>query len=76
MNKIVRILDDKREISRIVFPDLSVIGVGLNGITKISPYEENGQMACVTWLAIYKGEFLWQRVDSVGLSIQYKEGEG
>jgi len=47
--------------------------VGSDGVTKIVLYRENGQMDHVPWAAIYKGDFLWQRVDLAGMRIIYKE---
>lgn len=39
------------------------MAVGKEGITKIAPYTENGQMAAVPWLAIYKGDDIIVRVN-------------
>jgi hypothetical protein len=69
--RIQLIEEDDREISKI-FKDWFMITVGENGVTKIIPYHEYGQMAYVTWFAIYKGDFLWTRIDSAGLGIEYK----
>jgi hypothetical protein len=66
------IIEDTREI-KTIFKDWFLIKVGENGVTKIVPYLEYGQMAMITWLAIYRGDFLWTRIDSTGLGIDYKE---
>lgn len=67
-----RIIEDKRKIDSIS-KDYYIRIVGIGGITRIIPYEENGQMAKVTWFAIYKGDFLFERVDSTGMSVTYLE---
>jgi hypothetical protein len=51
----------------------TVAKVGQDGVTKIVLYNENGQMCYVPWAAIYKGDFLWQRVDLAGMRIIYSE---
>jgi len=58
---IKQIIDDTRNIKRITFPDYNQEGsfyeVGMNlagkKISKILPYEENGDMAIITYFAIY-----------------------
>jgi hypothetical protein len=66
------IIEDDREI-KTIFKDWFLIKVGENGVTKIVPYQESGQMSMVTWFAVYKGDFLQTRIDSTGLGIEYKE---
>lgn len=61
MATIHRIIDDARPI-RAVFGGQNNFCVGFNGVTKIEPYEESGQMAPVTWLAVYKGDELIFRI--------------
>ena len=41
--------------------------VGQRGVTKIVPYEENGQGATVTWLAVFKGDHLAARLNCAHL---------
>ena len=65
---------DNRPIECIVQDFLS-IRVGEGGVTRIVAYGEAGQMALVPWAAIYKGEFLWKRIDLAGMLIIYKEEE-
>lgn len=43
------------------------------GITKILPYQENGEMAEVTWLAIYCKEKIKYRIKASECLIEYKE---
>jgi hypothetical protein len=45
--------------------------VGRNGITKIEPYGENGHMAPIPWLAIWKGEEITARVPADKFVIHY-----
>ena len=48
--------------------------VGGDGVTRIVPYEENGQMAPVTWLAVYKGDEIVARLNAAEMAkIQYVE---
>ena len=44
----------------------TIAKIGQDGVTKISAYAESGEMSYVPWLAVYKGDFLWQRVDVEG----------
>jgi len=75
-----RILDDQREIKRITFPvlggDECFYEIGMNigdkKITKILPYEENGEMASIIWFAIYVGDEILYRVNSKYIdTVQY-----
>ena len=50
-----------------------VVGVGTDGVTEIRLYNENGQMGYVPWAEVYKGDFLWQRIDLAGMRIIYQE---
>lgn len=36
--------------------------VGHNGVSKIEPYEENGEMSPVVWLRVWKGGHLHARL--------------
>jgi hypothetical protein len=66
------ILQDDREIVSL-FSGSAIISVGNEGVTKIIAYEEPGIMSMVTYFAVYKGEFLWKRIDAIGWGIEYKE---
>ncbi len=43
--------------------------VGQRGVTRIQPVEEPGQMAMVAWLLVYKGDFLYRRLNVAHLLI-------
>jgi hypothetical protein len=68
---------DPREIESLLVPDGHLIAqVGYCGVTKIRPYQEAGQMAYVTWFAVYAGDTIVERVNSAGVGrIIYKRGE-
>ena len=38
--------------------------LGVNGITKIEPYDETGEMACVPWFNVWQGERLICKVNA------------
>ncbi len=64
-----RIIDDKRSIERAwsASPDEVGATVGWpldDPVTKIEPYEENGEMAAVTWLRVWKGDRLVLRLNA------------
>jgi hypothetical protein len=52
---------------------ITVAQVGRNGVTRIILYKECGQTSWVPWAAIYRGDFLAERVDLAGMRICYKE---
>ncbi len=55
-------------------PDGAGATVGFDGTTRIIPYTENGQGAAVPWLAVYKGDFLWKRLNVANMAeIVYAE---
>ena len=56
-----QIMEDKRKIRAIAY-EYTSFDVGTDGVTKIEPYQESGQMSMVTWFAIWKGEFLYARM--------------
>jgi len=64
------IIDDDRKIEGLFEESWGVL-VGSEGITKIVPYQEPGQMGWCTWFAIYKGDEIYERIDSAGLLITY-----
>lgn len=45
-------------------PDETGASVGHDGVTKIVPYEERGQMSNVVWFAVYKGDIIWKRLNA------------
>ena len=70
--------EDKRTIKTIFYEGdgAGEYIVGGNGITKIEAYGENGEMAQVVWFAIYKGDFLWMRVNGKRIDgVIYEEAD-
>ena len=61
------IFEDNRPIKSIFWPDEANITVGVGNVESIVPYYENGQMADVLWLAVYRNGELEQRVNSIFL---------
>ena len=64
-----RIIDDKRPIISAWSDSPAEMGaqVGHKGVTWIEPYEENGQMAPVTWLRVWKGDKLAARLNAASM---------
>lgn len=64
MSEVEKIHDDSRPIVSAwsVSGDVGAT-VGRGGITAIVPYEEFGDMAPVTWLAVYCGDAVWKRLN-------------
>lgn len=51
--------------------------VGFQGVTRIEPYSETGQMANVTWLKVWKGDVLAARLNTaLMVEIVYAEETG
>lgn len=72
MEEIQSMLQDDRPILWVAWPyGSALMKVGMGGVTKIVAYGEPGHMANIPWLAIYKGDVLWQRVDAAGKEIGY-----
>ena len=74
MSEILKTYEDPRPIKRIIWPgdNEPSATTGENGIEKIIPYHENGEMAPIVWLAIYCNGEITQRVNSKHLdSILY-----
>ena len=64
MNKPEKMVQDKRFIDRLGTPDDPYAWlVGIEKVTAIVPYEENGEYAAQPWFAIYEGEHLAYRVN-------------
>lgn len=59
------IFEDERPIRSVFWPtpDGANITVGSNGIEKIVPYYESGQMGDVVWLAVYIEGQVSQRIN-------------
>ncbi len=45
--------------------------VGSNGITRIEPYLEAGEYSNITYLAIFKGGDICERIPALPLTINY-----
>ena len=73
MTGIAEMVHDPRPISGIFWgeDDHDCFVVGYGGVTKITPYYENGQMAAVPWFAIYIGDVLIARRDAAGCRVDY-----
>ncbi|MHC4509534.1 MAG: hypothetical protein ACYTAO_11340 [Planctomycetota bacterium] len=74
---IEKINDDPRPIESAWSdaPDEVGATVGHQGVTAITPYEEFGEMAPVTWLAVYRGDELWKRLNCAHMAeIAYASG--
>lgn len=69
------VIEDTREIEGIESTNCPwTVRVGHDAVTSIVPYREPGEMGYITWFAVFQGDFLWQRIDSKGLCVQYKGG--
>ena len=73
--EILTIMQDRRPIDYISGEDgCSVFyRVGHQGITSIRPYSENGEMAPVTWFAVYAGDTIRVRVPARFTEVVYAE---
>ncbi len=48
----------------LIWPDESIIKVGVDGVEKITVVMENGQMSSVTWFAVWKNGKIVQKCNS------------
>jgi len=64
-------LDDDREIVKAYYERGGGFEVGEDGITRIEAYKENGQMAHVPWIAVYREGELYKRIPARWLVITY-----
>ena len=74
IGRMKKILEDKTPIVGIHFDhaQLSVyVGGGLD-VTKIEAYPENGQMAEVPWIAVWKGDNILYRIPANLCRIEYE----
>ncbi len=67
-----RIVDDERPILR-AWSECGQVGASVGQprnapVTKIEPYEENGQMAAVTWLRVWKGDAIVARLNAAKMA--------
>jgi hypothetical protein len=54
---------DVRQIESIWWEDAEV-KVGDNGVTKIVPYYEPGEMGNIVWFEIWSDDIIWHRVNA------------
>lgn len=77
---VIKMKDDPARIKCLIWDDSdgSQMQVDSDGITEIVAYHENGQMAGVPWLALYRGDEILARVPSEQVMIRYftKREEG
>lgn len=65
---------DARPITAIVWPNETLsphFKVGQSGVTSIEAYDENGHMASIPWLAIFKGDEIVLRTPACHVAISY-----
>jgi hypothetical protein len=76
---IIQIPADPRPISTIAFgpteTDLAY-SVGINGVSSITPYWENGEMAPVPWFAVKIGDDIIARVPAHMVFVTYQPAGG
>lgn len=63
-----RVMDDTSTIKSAWGEGQTGATVGMAGVTRIEPYEENGQMAPVTWLAVFRGDTVVARLNMAGMT--------
>ena len=67
------LLDDTREIKCVYWHPDGALTVGSFGVTKIEAYREAGQGGYVPWFAVWKGDFLYQRVNGATVTgVEYR----
>jgi len=69
------VVDEEREINEVHYQRGGGFTVGEDGITKIEAYEENGQMAPVPWIAVYREGELHRRIPAREVVICYDTPE-
>lgn len=72
-------IDDKRLISTIAWGPTDMdagYSVGVNGVTHIVPYHENGEYAPVVWFAVHMGAEIIARVPARMVMIVYQPPGG
>lgn len=67
-----RITKSTAEIESVEIPNWYSYRVGEYGITQIIPYDENGEMVHVPWIAITRGNEVWKRIPARLVVITYK----
>jgi len=66
--------DDPREIEMVSNDDacINLYMLGQRGVTRIEVYKESGPMSYLPYIAIWKGDFLYERLPAIGLRITYR----
>ena len=68
--KSTKMIDDPRPIHAVWDADGQVgATVGLNDVTAITYYEENGDMAPVFWFAVWKGDIITKRLNGAHMAV-------
>lgn len=65
---------DERQITSAI-GERGNFAVGDFGVTKITAYDENGEMAYVPWLAIWKGDAVVVRCPARDMTISYQSDD-
>lgn len=70
-----QMLQDKRKIISVQndYAEVTMWAIGKNGVTKIECYPEPGEYCEIPYLAIYQGEFLYQRSPAARFRIVYED---
>ena len=70
MSEIKTIMQEGRPIAALWYEDGEGVKVGVGWVTKIKPYLEPGEMANVTWFAVYRNNgFIHQRINSSKIAV-------
>jgi hypothetical protein len=68
-------IQDQRPIKSVDWFDRQeAYSVGHGGVTKIEAYGEPSHYCARPFIAVWKGEFLWKRLDAAGVEVEYSEG--
>lgn len=73
MSAILSMLHDERPIFSVSFhgADGGTFTVGRANVERIAAYAENGQMAPVPWIAVYKNGEIWLRIPAEQVQVEY-----
>ena len=73
MQKPSQIVDDERPIISIITggEDYTILTVGKYGVTSIVAYNETGQSGYVHYYAVYKGDWLYARMNGADIERVY-----
>ena len=68
----ISIVRDEGKI-KCAWDDSHTARVGWDRITKIAVYGENGDMAYIPWVAVYRDDVIWQRFRVAGVQYEVEE---